>query len=396
LAGTGITGDEWPQRVARALLPGYTVQAVVGRGGAASVFAARDEMLGRTVAIKVLSPNSDPLEAERFRREARLMAQLRHPHIVPVYQVARTDGLAWFVMPLVEGENLRALLMREGRLPIDESVRILREIAAGLHVAHQAGIVHRDIKPENVLLEGNGRHVLVTDFGIARAERAGDSRLTVRDAVVGTPHYMSPEQATGEGETGPASDIYSFGVVGYELLTGRLPFEAATVPGVLLQHASQEAPRVEWARPDCPAALADLIARCLAKHPGDRWASIAEVERALATVRLEPPAIAGRIAARWMPLIFRGAPRRSLVGRFRALAGLFLLLNTVVFLVDLRDGALDFAPLLLLVLGFMLASQYGDLRHAGFTWRDLLHRRRSSAEGGTDPMAPGEKPTPDA
>ncbi len=371
--------SDFRQRLQRALGAEYEIGSLIGRGGYAWIYAAHDRALDRAVAVKVLAPGgvpeaADPEAIERFRRESRLMARVRHPHIMPIYEVQQAGDLAYFTMPLAEGETLRALLAREGRLGLDEAVRVLREMAAGLRAAHEAGIVHRDVKPENILLEGSARHVLVMDFGIARSAGAAERRLTVDGSVVGTPDYMSPEQASGAPEISATTDIYSFGVVGFELLTGRLPFEATTLTGMLVKHVSAEAPRLEWYRPDCPVELADLIARCLAKHPADRWRDMAELEQALAMVSTGPRGRVGRFAARFIPVIHRGTARRSMVARFRWLSALFVLVNVGLFLLDLRDGALDFAPPLLLLLGFFLAWQFGDLRHAGFTWKDLFPR----------------------
>jgi serine/threonine protein kinase len=184
---------------------------------------------------------------------------------------------------------------------------------------------------------------------------------------------MSPEQAAGEGAVTTASDVYAFGVVGFEMLTGRLPFEAASLAGMLIKHAAEEAPRVERFRPDCPPVLADIVARCLAKHPADRWSGMNQIGEALATLPMEPARGLQRFLTRWWPLIDRRTARSSMVSRFRILCGSFVLVNVALFLFDLRDGVLDFAPPLLLLLGFFLAGQYGSLRHAGFSWRDLLH-----------------------
>jgi serine/threonine-protein kinase len=298
-------------------------------------------------------------------------------------------------MPLVEGESLRDLLRREGRLPYDEVVRILLELAAGLQAAHQAGVVHRDVKPENILLEGSAREVLIMDFGIARSRDPDEPRLTMNGSVLGTPDYMSPEQAAGDPNPGPATDIYAFGIVGFEMITGRLPFEAGTVSGMLVKQVVAVAPRAEWFRPDCPVALADIIARCLAKHPDDRWASVADVAEALQRMPAGTTGWLTRLLARWVPLIRWGTERRSIVARFRRLALLFLVTNLTLFIIDLRDGLLDFAPPLLLVLGLFLSLQYGDLRHAGFTWRDLVGRRAAGRGDGRGTAGNGERGTGD-
>jgi serine/threonine protein kinase len=355
----------------------YAIDGLIGQGGAAFVFKAREVDLDRAVAIKVLSPLTSEVAADRFQREARLIAQIQHPNVMPIYTVRDTGGFSFFTMPLVTGESLRALLTREGRLSIDEALRMLQETAAGLEACHQAGIVHRDVKPENILLEGTQRRVLLVDFGIARGLQSHERRVTQEGEVVGTPDYMSPEQATGDPAIDVRSDIYSLGVIGFEILTGRLPFEAASWHGMLLKQVSELAPRVEQFRHDCPKALGDFVARCLAKDPADRWQSMTEVRQALDRATLTQG-----LLPRWLrllPVIGRRTPRGSMVGRFRRLAGAFVMLAVALFVLDLRDGALDFAPIVLLVLGFLMAAQYGSLASAGFSWRDLLPRR--SREG---------------
>lgn len=387
-------------RLQAALSTDDVVERVVGRGGSALVYAVRESELGRTIAIKVLLPGISPAAGERFRREARLIARVRHPNVIPIYFVREEAGLSYFAMPFVEGESLRDLLAREGRLPFDEVQRILTECANGLAAAHEAGVVHRDVKPANILLEGSARRVLLTDFGIARDPAEEDSRVTGHGDMVGTPEYMSPEQATGEDRIDTRTDVYALGVVGFEMLTGRLPFEAASWHGLLLKHVSEIAPRVERFRPDCPQAFGDLIARCLAKNPADRWGSMAEFGEALARTPLAKRRYPAFVAL--VPFIGRRTPRRSMLGQFRQLTVMFVATAIGLFLYDLRDGILDIAPLLLVVLGFLLASQYGSLAHAGFSWRDLIprHRRRLSPGSGDiaseHPDPPAKNPTPGA
>jgi len=196
----GFDSAAFQRRVQKAVGAGFEVQRLLGAGGFAAVYAARDAKLKRDVAIKVLRPELlvSASILERFQREAETIAGLRHPNIIPIYQVGEGEGLAWFVMPLVQGETLRATLEREGRLTVEEARRILVEAAAGLAMAHEAGVVHRDIKPENIMLEGRERRVLLMDFGIARAlGTSAEGGLTGTGMVVGTPLYMSPEQASG-------------------------------------------------------------------------------------------------------------------------------------------------------------------------------------------------------
>jgi serine/threonine-protein kinase len=375
-------------RLQAALGADYVVERLVGRGASACVFAVREPGLGRTIAVKVLLPGMSPAVEGRFRREARLVARVRHPGVIPIYFVREQDGLSYFGMPFVEGESLREVIAREGRLALDEVVRILTECAEGLEAAHQTAIVHRDVKPENILLEGSLRRVVLTDFGIARGLREDESRVTGQGDMVGTPEYMSPEQAAGEEHLDERTDVYALGVVGFEMLTGRLPFEAASWHGLLLKHISEIAPRAERFRHDCPTGLADLIARCLAKNPADRWQSMGELREALTlttvTKRPLPPLLA------LVPFIGRRTPRRSMLSQFRRLAAMFVVTAVGLFLYDLRDGLLDFAPLLLLILGFLLISQYGALAHAGFSWHDLIPKARRRLP------APAERATPEA
>jgi serine/threonine-protein kinase len=266
--------DPLLDRLVAAVGAQYLVDGELGRGGMAVVYRATDVRLNRPVAIKVLPPelafNADV--RERFLREAQTSAQLAHPRIVPIYTVDERGGMVYFVMALVDGESLAQRLAREGggHLPVDETRRILADVAEALAYAHARGVVHRDVKPDNIMIErGTGRAV-VTDFGIARAA-AGDSRLTVTGVAVGTPAYMSPEQAIGERELDGRSDIYSLGVVGYQMLGGTTPFKASNTPAMLVKHISETPRALELLRPDAPPALAHAIMRALAKKPEQRW-----------------------------------------------------------------------------------------------------------------------------
>ena len=282
--------DQLLDRLVVAVGTQYLVDAEIGRGGMAVVYRARDLRLNRRVAIKVLPPelafNADV--RERFLREAQTSAQLAHPGIVPIYTVGEAEGLVFFVMALVDGETLGERLLRERRLPLEQVRSILMDVADALAYAHAHGVVHRDIKPDNIMLErGTGRSV-VTDFGIARAA-AGDSRLTVTGVAIGTPAYMSPEQALGERELDGRSDIYSLGIIGYQMLAGEPPFRASNTPAMLVKHVS-EAPRpLELLRPDVPRDLAHAIARALAKRPEDRWPDATAFRDALSGTRAVPP-----------------------------------------------------------------------------------------------------------
>src|SRR5687767_10463486 len=277
--------DTLRARAITAFGEGYELDAEIGRGGMGVVYRCRDVKLRRFVAIKVLPPDlafRDEVRV-RFLREAETAAQLNHPNIVPIFSVDERDGMVWFVMGLVDGESLGARLIREPRPPYVEVKRILREVADALSYAHARGIIHRDIKPDNILLDRLTGRPIVTDFGIARAIET-DSRLTVTGTAVGTPAYMSPEQAMGEGEIDGRSDLYSLAVVGYQMLAGELPFKASNTPAMLMKHLSDPLRPLHTVRPDVPRALAGLIERTLAKKPHQRWRDAAEFRDALETV----------------------------------------------------------------------------------------------------------------
>src|SRR5688572_3013598 len=256
------------ERVIGAIGDQYQIQDEVGRGGMSVVYRALDPRLNRPVAVKVLPPELayDPAIRTRFTREAQTSALLSHAHIVPIYDVGEREGIAYFVMALVTGGNLAALLAREPRQPIDEVRRLLCEIADALAYAHLRGVIHRDIKPDNILLDRDGGRPMVTDFGIARAMEAG-TRLTATGIAVGTPTYMSPEQAMGERELDGRSDIYSLGVLGYQMLTGRLPFSGGNSMALLLKHVSERPRLISELRPETPRALREAIERALMKDP---------------------------------------------------------------------------------------------------------------------------------
>ena len=274
--------DSLTERVVAALGHQYEVESEVGRGGMSVVYRARDLRLNRTVAIKVLPPELayDPAIRTRFTREAQTSAQLSHAHIVPIYDVGEREGIAYFVMTLVTGGNLAALLAREPRLPIEEVRRLLCEIADALSYAHLRGVIHRDIKPDNILLDGDTGRAIVTDFGIARAIEAG-TRLTITGNALGTPGYMSPEQAVGEREVDGRSDIYSLGVLAYQMVTGRLPFTGGNTMALLLKHVNERPQPIVEVRPDAPRALREAIERALAKAPEDRWPTAGSMRQAL-------------------------------------------------------------------------------------------------------------------
>ena len=278
-------------RLAAALGDVYTIEGEIGRGGMGVVYRARDEKLKRTVAIKVLPPELAyrPDIRARFMREAETAARISHPNVVPIHSVGEADDLVYFVMGLVEGESLAVRLKRRGRLSVDESRRIFRETADALYAAHQQGVIHRDVKPDNILLEGTRGRVMVTDFGIAKALSSEGGTLTEAGIAIGTPAFMSPEQAAGEREIDGRSDLYSLGVVAYQMLSGELPFQAPTVPGLLMKQISEEATPVERKRADIPKDLSQSVMRCLEKDPERRWPSAEALRRALESGTYTPP-----------------------------------------------------------------------------------------------------------
>ncbi len=248
------------------------------------VYRARDERLQRRVAIKVLPPELAYQKdiRERFTREAQTAAKLSHPNIVPIHDVGDGAGLVYFVMGYVEGESLGGRIKRRGKLPPDEARRIMKETADALSAAHGLSIIHRDIKPDNILLEGTRGRVMVTDFGIAKALSAtSGATLTGVGVAIGTPQFMSPEQAAGEREIDGRSDLYSLGVVTYQMLTGELPFNAPTVAGILMKQITEPAPILHTTRPEIPEDLSLAVARCLEKDPENRWPTADSLRRGL-------------------------------------------------------------------------------------------------------------------
>ena len=279
-----------------ALAGRYSLVRELGRGGMATVYLAQDLRHDRPVALKVLHPElAATLGPERFLRETKLTARLQHPHILPVFDSGESEGQLWYVMPYVEGESLRARLARERQLPLDDALRVMRNVLAALSYAHGHGIVHRDIKPENILLEGE--EAVVADFGVARAiDTAVGERLTETGLALGTPAYMSPEQATGDRVLDGRSDLYAVGCVLYEMLAGEPPFTGPTAQAIVARRFSAPIPSVRNTREQVPEGIDRAIARALARAPADRFASAAEFARALEEGGRAP---AARVPAGW-------------------------------------------------------------------------------------------------
>ena len=279
--GTGGPVGNQLEQLKRAVADRYRVEDEIGRGGMATVYRAHDLKHDRSVALKVLRPElAASLGPERFLREITLTARLDHPHILALLDSGEADGLLYYVMPFVEGESLRARLEREKQLPLDDALRIAREVADALSYAHQHGIVHRDIKPENILLARG--HARVADFGIARAvTAAGGQTLTETGLAVGTPAYMSPEQAGGEREIDARTDVYSLGAVVYEMLVGQPPYTGATAGAIMARKAMEPVPSLRVVRETVPAPVEQAVTRALAKVPADRFGTAQEFAEAL-------------------------------------------------------------------------------------------------------------------
>ncbi|HEX6050391.1 MAG TPA: serine/threonine-protein kinase, partial [Gemmatimonadaceae bacterium] len=271
-----------PLRAAQVVAERYRILRELGRGGMATVYLAQDLKHAREVALKVVrSELVNVLGGGRFLREIDIAAQLRHPHIVPLYDSGESDGIVYYVMPYESGQSLRDRLRRDGNLPIDDAVVIIRDVCDALAYAHERGVVHRDIKPDNVLL--SGRNALVTDFGVARAATAvtGAATTTGAGVVIGTPTYMAPEQVSADPGVDHRADIYAVGVLAYELLAGRPPFEGESSQDVLAAQLTRTPVPLSEHRPDVSPALAAIVMRCLEKRPADRWQRATAIVQAL-------------------------------------------------------------------------------------------------------------------
>ena len=273
------------ERLRTAIASRYEIERELGHGAFATVYLAKDLKFDRQVAVKVLRDDVGfALGPERFRREIELVTHLSHPHILPIYDSGEADGALYYVMPYVEGESLRARLIRERQLSVDEALRITAEVASAIDHSHRHGIVHRDIKPENILLEDG--QALLADFGIARAASAlGRERLTSTGISVGTPTYMSPEQGTADPHLDGRTDIYSLGCVLYEMLAGSPPFTGSTTQALIARHSLDEVPSLSVVRSTIPEEVEDVVMKALAKVPADRFSTGHEFADALQVAR---------------------------------------------------------------------------------------------------------------
>jgi serine/threonine-protein kinase len=306
----------------------YRLQARIGSGGMSTVYRALDETLQRQVAVKLMNRevSTDSDELERFRREARAVAQLSHPHIVGVIDAGEDEGRPYIVFEYVEGETLKDRIRRAGRLPVAEAVAYAIEIARALGAAHARHIVHRDVKPQNVLIDEEGS-AKVTDFGIART--LDEEGLTADGRVLGTTDYVSPEQALGRAVTGQ-SDLYSLGVVLYEMLTGEVPFKGENQVAVAMKHVREQMPDLQSKRPEISAALAAVVDRATAKHQQDRYINdaemIADLEDVLAIETSRAGGATGEVTAVLRTLPAQAQRRIPFRVRHRVIAVLLLLL----------------------------------------------------------------------
>ncbi|HET9424033.1 MAG TPA: serine/threonine-protein kinase [Gemmatimonadaceae bacterium] len=409
--------------VERALGAHYELDCEIGRGGMGIVYRAKDRRLKRVVAIKVLPPElafRGDIKM-RFLREAETAAQLNHPNIVDIYSVDELQGLVFFVMAYIPGDNLAKRLHEHGAMPIEDTRRILRDVADALAYAHERGVVHRDIKPDNILIdEGSGRP-MVTDFGIARAVSDGDNRLTATGIAIGTPTYMSPEQAAGDREIDGRSDLYALGVVAYQMLTGQPPFVASSTPAMLVKHLSERPAAVEQRRADVPRDLARVVMTLLEKDPAARFSSAAMMVKVLdgtaqaarestsgpaearSSYAFAQPAPAQLLDMKQMPglgfeVAMPGAAtfgdRGSFTGQypmpvsqeemrrweapavtdFRRKLAPYLYVNAVIIVANIVTGK-DFVAFTVMWTIYM-AWKYAKLWSNGYDWRDVFRQPR--------------------
>ncbi|MEO6331270.1 MAG: serine/threonine-protein kinase [Gemmatimonadaceae bacterium] len=314
----------------KALRNRYRIEREIGAGGMATVYLAQDLKHERAVALKVLRPElAATLGPDRFPREIRIVAQLSHPHILPLHDSGEANGFLYYVMPFVDGETLRARLDRDGELGVHDAVRLLAQIVDALSYAHKHGVVHRDIKPENVML--TGRHALVADFGISKAvsqSATSGNQMTTVGIALGTPTYMSPEQAMGEPDVDHRADIYAIGAVAYEMLTGRPPFVGPTAQMILAAHVTEQPRPVTERRAAVSAALNQIIMKCLAKNAADRWQTADEL---LPLLEQAATPSGGMTPTATRPIKAAAAPRLSGTRRLAVGAGALLVLAAIGF-----------------------------------------------------------------
>ena len=398
----------------RALAPQFDVESELGRGGMGIVYRARDRRLKREVAVKVLPPEL-AFRGEiksRFLREAETAAQLNQPNIVPIYAVDEREGLVFFVMACVDGTTVGKRLHDEGALPVDDARRIMRQVSDALAYAHARGVIHRDIKPDNILLDRESKRAMVTDFGIARAMQEGaDSRLTATGMAIGTPAFMSPEQAAGEHEIDGRSDLYSLGVVGYQMLTGQLPFRAGSTASMLMKQITERPAPVQQLRPDVPPDLAAIVMTLLEKEPANRFPSASALSAALsgdasampaapapsATATAPARPYTGAVPTSPLPAAYApgvapasvppGAGQYTTptpddiarwsapeVQHFRSRFAKFAFVNAAIIIASILTGSGLYV--VTVFWGIWLAAKYSKLWSSGYDWRDVFRQPR--------------------
>jgi serine/threonine protein kinase len=409
--------DDLGTHVANVLSANYELESEIGRGGMGIVYCARDKRLKREIAVKVLPPELSFRAdiRQRFLREAETAAQLNHPNIVPIYTVEEKDNLVYFVMAYIKGDNLGQRLQQHGPIAPVEVRRILREVADALAYAHHRNVIHRDIKPDNIIIDEETGRAMVTDFGIARAlTDSGDSRLTATGMAIGTPAYMSPEQSAGDQAIDGRSDLYSLGVVGYQMLCGQPPFVASNTPSMLVKHLSEKPIPVDERWPDLPPDLARAVMICLEKDPADRFPSAAAFAVALdgggmptLATRAQPAAstAGARAQTRERPLgdVLRDQITQTIVDRytplsqapytpsqptpeemskwnapmvvsFRRKLAPYLAVNAILVPISLFSNH-DFIAVTV-IWTVALAFKYSKLWAAGYDWRDVFRQPR--------------------
>src|SRR6202171_1165797 len=406
--------DELGTHVAAVLSANYELENEIGRGGMGIVYCARDKRLKREIAVKVLPPELSFRAdiRQRFLREAETAAQLNHPNIVPIYTVEERDNLVYFVMAYIKGDNLGQRLQQHGPMPPVEVRRILREVADALSYAHHRNVIHRDIKPDNIIIDEETGRAMVSAFGIARAlTDSGDSRLTATGMAIGTPAYMSPEQSAGDQAIDGRSDLYSLGVVGYQMLCGQPPFVASNTPSMLVKHLSERPIPVDERWPDLPPDLSRAVMMCLEKDPNDRFPSAAAFSAALSggsmptlaprsSTAANPPQarreieVTSSVRDRYTPatqtpytpagqtpytpsspspeeLSKWNAP---MVVSFRRKLAPYLAVNAILVPISLFSNHDFIALTVIWTVG--LAFKYSKLWAAGYDWRDVFRQPR--------------------
>jgi serine/threonine protein kinase len=386
--------SELRSHVQRVLDSTYELDREIGRGGMGIVYCAKDRRLKRTVAIKLLPPEL-AFRSEirsRFLREAETAAQLSHPSIVPIYSVDEKDGLVFFVMAFIDGDTLAKRIHDRGALDPVEVRRILREVGDALAYAHAHGVVHRDIKPDNILLDAASNRPMVTDFGIARAISDGSARLTATGIAIGTPAFMSPEQSAGDRDVDGRSDLYSLGVVAYQMLCGELPFTATNTPALLVKHLSERPVPVDQRASNIPPDLARAVMLCLEKNPDDRFPSAEAFVTALDTGNVPnlPPERAAQSASApsgfsapvsdpigsYVPTSEDRARWEALdVVKFRKKLGPFMFIGAALALLSPFNVGRDFFGVWGLYAVYV-AYKYAQLWSAGYDWHDVFRKPR--------------------